>query len=261
MGSRRTMRRERARRRRGIRSGIPLGLDDVPAYVEISMKLKCRVCKRELDAEKDFYPRKGSKTGYQYECKQCRKEINSAAKQRKKERKEEQKEQTKRSAWNHREVHRKKLLTTSGERIIAGEVIAETPRSLSFNLSLIIEQQLKLFYGRQIRSATASLRMHKIVEDALFEVKQAFSRVGVRMKPVIDSEKVTIDLDVSLQSLGAKAAACRLLGVEPNATPDEIKKAYREKAKEAHPDHNGTTEEMQKINEAYALLVEDVNGR
>ncbi len=49
-----------------------------------------------------------------------------------------------------------------------------------------------------------------------------------------------------------------ILGVERNASPDEIKKAYRKKAMDSHPDrHNGdaTKEtEFKAINEAYAVL-------
>ena len=264
MGSRKTRRRERARRRRGVRKGIPLGLANVPAYVEICMKLTCRVCKKELDAEKDFYPRAGSRTGYQYECKKCRKEINAEAKQKKKEREEEARKaapKKKKSTWNHREAHRKKLLQSSGTAISAGELIAETPRSMSFTLSLIVEQQLRLFYSKQINSAAASLKMAQILEDTLFEVKQAFSRAGVRMKPLFEMGGPIVDLEGSMKSLQAKAAARILLGVQEGATQEEIKTAYRSKARKAHPDLKGKTEEMQKINEAYTLLVEDTNGR
>jgi hypothetical protein len=266
MASRRTRRRERARGRRGIRKGIPTGLGDVPAYVEILMLLKCRVCERELDAEEHFYPRTGTKTGYQYECKACRKEINAKAREKKRKREEEAKKakttrKPRKSTWNHREAHRKKLLKSSGERIIAGELIAETARSMTFNLALIVEQQLRMFYGREIRSAVNKPRMNQILEDTLFEVKQALSRAGVRMKPVIKSEDTKVDLDVTLESLHKKSAARALLGVSEDVSQDELKKAYHQKARDAHPDRNGSTEAMQKINEAFSLLVEDTNGR
>ena len=49
-----------------------------------------------------------------------------------------------------------------------------------------------------------------------------------------------------------------LLGVEKNATPDEIKRAYRKKAREYHPDVNRTDpnaeEKFKEIGEAYDVL-------
>lgn len=48
------------------------------------------------------------------------------------------------------------------------------------------------------------------------------------------------------------------LGVSPEATSDEIKRAYRQKAKETHPDINSENpnaeEEFKKISEAYSVL-------
>jgi molecular chaperone DnaJ len=45
-----------------------------------------------------------------------------------------------------------------------------------------------------------------------------------------------------------------ILGVNEKATQDEIKKAYRKKAVEHHPDKGGSEEEFKKISEAYDTL-------
>jgi len=45
-----------------------------------------------------------------------------------------------------------------------------------------------------------------------------------------------------------------VLGVAKNATPDEIKKAYRKLASQHHPDKGGDTAKFQQIQEAYAIL-------
>jgi curved DNA-binding protein CbpA len=45
------------------------------------------------------------------------------------------------------------------------------------------------------------------------------------------------------------------LGIGASATPDEIKKAFRKKAKDNHPDREGGSDEaMSKINQAYGIL-------
>ena len=50
----------------------------------------------------------------------------------------------------------------------------------------------------------------------------------------------------------------QVLGIAPGASPDEIKKAYRKKAKQYHPDLNpnnpSAAKKMEEVNEAYDLL-------
>jgi hypothetical protein len=43
------------------------------------------------------------------------------------------------------------------------------------------------------------------------------------------------------------------LGLKPGASHDEIEHAHRRLAKLLHPDHGGTNEDMQRLNEAYEL--------
>ena len=45
-----------------------------------------------------------------------------------------------------------------------------------------------------------------------------------------------------------------LLGVTKNASEEEIKRAFRKKAHEHHPDKGGDAEKFKKINEAYQVL-------
>jgi curved DNA-binding protein CbpA len=56
-----------------------------------------------------------------------------------------------------------------------------------------------------------------------------------------------------------------VLGVEPNASAEEIKRAYHMLAFQCHPDKNRKSEEanrkMQEINEAYAVLSDPIKRR
>jgi molecular chaperone DnaJ len=46
----------------------------------------------------------------------------------------------------------------------------------------------------------------------------------------------------------------KILGVEKNASGDEIKKAYRNLAHKYHPDKGGDAEKFKELNEAYQVL-------
>ncbi len=51
--------------------------------------------------------------------------------------------------------------------------------------------------------------------------------------------------------------AFAVLGLPPNATPQQIKRRYRALAKRFHPDCGGDPQQMQKIIAAYDLLMKD----
>lgn len=46
-----------------------------------------------------------------------------------------------------------------------------------------------------------------------------------------------------------------LLGVQPGASQQEIKRAYRQKARALHPDKGGSEAEMKRLNAAYQKLL------
>lgn len=49
------------------------------------------------------------------------------------------------------------------------------------------------------------------------------------------------------------ATAFDVLGVSPDATPEEITTAYRRRIKEVHPDHGGDEEQFHRVREAYTI--------
>jgi len=46
----------------------------------------------------------------------------------------------------------------------------------------------------------------------------------------------------------------KILGVSPDATKEEVDKAYKAAARKAHPDKGGSDEEMMKVNAAYEAI-------
>ncbi len=50
--------------------------------------------------------------------------------------------------------------------------------------------------------------------------------------------------------------ARRLLGLPPQTSRAEIRRRYRKLASKLHPDHAGEAEAMQRLNEAYTLLMD-----
>jgi curved DNA-binding protein CbpA len=53
-----------------------------------------------------------------------------------------------------------------------------------------------------------------------------------------------------------------MLGVKKDASTEEIKRAFRKKAKKHHPDRaGGDTDVMAEVNEAYALLTDDIKRK
>jgi DnaJ-domain-containing protein 1 len=51
--------------------------------------------------------------------------------------------------------------------------------------------------------------------------------------------------------------ALAVLGLPPNATPQQIKRRYRALAKQHHPDRGGDRQQMQRIIAAYELLMKE----
>ncbi|MCG1003978.1 MULTISPECIES: J domain-containing protein [Halobacterium] len=56
---------------------------------------------------------------------------------------------------------------------------------------------------------------------------------------------------------GPRREDYRVLGVEPGASSDAVRAAYREKARELHPDRGGDEDEFARVNEAYERLKDD----
>lgn len=221
------------------------------------MLLTCRKCGKDLDAEEHFYPRKGTKTGYQYECKTCRREINKKYKGRPKGAKDKKPRKPRGTSWNHKEAHRKRIVTEGGTKIVENKPVADTVRTFNFALRLIIDQQLLLFYGKDIQTATGHVRMREVLDDLSFEIRNAITRATERMRVVQKLDEDTKENGNGDLVKEQRAKALLALQLQEDATLAEIKQAYKRLAIKVHPDHGGDEREMCRLNEALRVLTEE----
>ncbi|WP_132057760.1 J domain-containing protein [Halorussus amylolyticus] len=69
----------------------------------------------------------------------------------------------------------------------------------------------------------------------------------------------TPDVDDERDRVDPTEAAFAILGISRGATLPEIKRAYRRKVKEVHPDHGGDREDFQQVREAYTTARKRAN--
>ena len=53
----------------------------------------------------------------------------------------------------------------------------------------------------------------------------------------------------------------KTLGLDRNASQDDIRRAYKKRAAKAHPDHGGDAEEFKRVAAAYAVLSDDAKRK
>lgn len=112
------------------------------------------------------------------------------------------------------------------------------------------------------------------LEDDLFEAMK-FASLGGKVpsnkmiKELIRNAQVGAlkhlreELDRMINKLASQGTATKytssldpfkILGVSPNATKEEVQKAYRKKAAECHPDKGGSHGDMIKVNAAWEAI-------
>lgn len=58
----------------------------------------------------------------------------------------------------------------------------------------------------------------------------------------------------NLKNMSSEQCHYNVLGISKDASADDVKRAYRKKALDAHPDKGGTAERISELNEAYGVL-------
>lgn len=91
---------------------------------------------------------------------------------------------------------------------------------------------------------------HKILRSKGYASSTLGDKEGFWAIEDINGSKIEIGIALALLG-GSKSSDFEILGIKSNATEDEIKKAYRTKVKENHPDRGGDAIKFEKIQKAY----------
>jgi len=98
---------------------------------------------------------------------------------------------------------------------------------------------------------------HTDTHPVLFEHEMPGHHLGARLPFEVPEVSLGPDPDERTREIEATIrAAFRSLGLSRGATDAEVKRAYRERVKEVHPDHGGDEEEFRRLREAYVTARE-----
>lgn len=244
------------------------------------MLLRCHLCDKHLPVE--AFTRRSSSRGYQYGCRECRAEQNRQRRARKREAsqlaaelKAKPKEQGPAPAPapeppapepppTRAAPKRKPRLDTQtrhahkvAQAVLDGVAVTEDTRQLSLLLRAMVMSQLELFYSGDDLDAPERVANRELLDQVDFELKDALSRLSKRMRNARQRREAhKTSAFVGVMANRDRVAAAHLLGVQLDATPQEIEQAYKKQARTAHPDLGGDTEDMQALNAARAALLE-----
>ncbi len=109
---------------------------------------------------------------------------------------------------------------------------------------------------QEVMVVVGSLAFFLLVISKLGLLKRSFNRFMSEFRRELHGtdEEAPHDKDRAQRDVEANDICYQLLGITPSATPEEIREAYRRKAKQYHPDKGGDPDMMRAITEAYRKL-------
>lgn len=124
-----------------------------------------------------------------------------------------------------------------------------------------VEGQHVAFYlpERDVAITFDARAYFRIEHSPTYAVLVEHEMPGVHLGDRLPFETPELDDEDDRKRVDPTAAAFAVLGVPRNATLREIKRAYREKVKEVHPDRGGDREEFQQVREAYTTARKRAN--
>lgn len=134
-----------------------------------------------------------------------------------------------------------------------GASLKALTKGLNGRLPLVIRAAFLLH--KQEAVAKLTNKPEAVLKHILKECKRA-GAPAQRQREEMFARMFEQLLDRQLQQLGHQPQARQVLGVAPDATADEIKQAYRQLARQHHPDAGGDPEQFHRIQQAYELLTQ-----
>ncbi|MFC7080860.1 J domain-containing protein [Halorussus caseinilyticus] len=116
-----------------------------------------------------------------------------------------------------------------------------------------VEGQHVAFYlpERDVAITFDARAYFRIERSPTYAVLVEHEMPGMHLGDRLPFETPDVSDDDEDERVDPTEAAFAILGVPRGATLSEVKRAYREKVKEVHPDHGGDHEEFQQVREAY----------
>jgi len=160
---------------------------------------------------------------------------------------------------NTKEKHRRDLRRDALARMMDSKSVADTSRTFHFVLRLLIEEQLTLFHSKSLKTLPSKVRLARLIETTLFAISTDMHRLANNVARILIDEQERLQANPGLR-VAERLAAFQLLNLAPEASAEDIKSSYKALARKAHPDVGGKTDQMQVLNAAYSLLMEEFNG-
>lgn len=147
-----------------------------------------------------------------------------------------------RSGDVRRETEMRRYLDAIGERYAEGTPVEG--HTVEFYLperDVAITFDPRAFYAIE-RSATHAVLVEHEMPGMYLGSRLPFETPDVEFGPEEDESETQQPV----------AGAYAVLGLPSGASDDEVRRAYRQKVKEVHPDHGGSHDEFKQVQEAYA---------
>jgi len=122
----------------------------------------------------------------------------------------------------------------------------------------VVEGQPVAFYlpERDVAITFDARAYYNIEQSPTTSVLVEHELPGIAIGTRLPFETPDISIGTGEQEQSPREAAYAVLGLPAGADDEEIRRAYRERIKEVHPDQGGDEEEFRRVQEAYAAVTQ-----